>query len=129
MASYKLSCQSCDYREPETAYVIGCPKCGGFLEVKFDSLISVNELDDKKYSSIFRFHRAMPFDPIKLDTAKMETIEATPEVVSEVVGDQLGIELIFKNEMVLPTGTWKDREGFVSLHRLLDRHYPDRRAW
>jgi threonine synthase len=119
MAHYKLSCANCTYKEPETSYVVACPKCGGFLEVLFDSPPSLSTLSDSKYPSIFRFHRAMPFNPENLDTEHFETVEATPEISSEVVGSKLGIDLIYKNEMVLPTGTWKDREGFVSMHRLL----------
>jgi threonine synthase len=46
-------------------------------------------------------------------------------VFSEKLSNKLDIELYFKDEMYLPSGTWKDREGFVSIHRLLKSNVND----
>src|SRR2546425_5888859 len=33
--------------------------------------------------------------------------------------------LFFKDETLMPTGTWKDREGYVTIHRLLKNKVND----
>lgn len=31
MAEYNLQCSACGYEQPETSYVVACPKCGGLM--------------------------------------------------------------------------------------------------
>lgn len=119
MAQYLLKCAECGHIEPETSYVVGCPKCGGFIEVELTNKPSPNAFVDDRYRSIFKYHRAMPYDPTAEDLASLETIEETPEFLSEPLSEAIGAEIYLKNEMEMPSGTWKDREGFVSIHRLL----------
>jgi len=117
MADYKLTCRDCGHATPEDDYYIQCPKCDGFLDVTLAE-VPAKPCDDG-YASIFRYHRAMPYDPVaNLEILAQENIETTPILLAERLSEQLGIELYFKDEMVLPSGTWKDREGFVSIHRL-----------
>ena len=61
----------------------------------------------------------LPFDIDGADELReKEEIEPTPIVLSKSISQQLDIELFVKDETVLPTGTFKDREGFISLYRL-----------
>lgn len=117
MAKYKLQCADCGKRHEEDAYYVACPSCGGFLEVALNEVPA--QPVDKRFSSIFKYHPVMPYDPVSDDITAQENIETTPVVRAERLSERLGIELFFKDELVLPSGTWKDREGFVSLHRLV----------
>jgi threonine synthase len=54
-----------------------------------------------------------------------EDIADTPMVHAERLSADLDIELWFKDETVMPSGTWKDREGFVSIYRLLRNKISD----
>ena len=117
MAAYLLQCADCGREHPEDNYYIGCPTCGGFLEVKLAPTLTAPT--DNRYRSIFRYHPVMPYDPTTDDIESYETIEETAVIPAERLSERLGIELYFKDETSMPTGTWKDREGFVSIHRLL----------
>jgi threonine synthase len=117
MADYVLRCAECGWGEPESAYHIDCPSCGGFLEVEL-AQAPAQPVDDR-FESIFRYHPVMPYDPVAEDIAGFESYEDTPVLFSEALSEELGIELFVKDEMGMPSGTWKDREGFVSIHRLL----------
>ncbi|MBM3945366.1 MAG: pyridoxal-phosphate dependent enzyme [SAR202 cluster bacterium] len=123
MASYHLKCAQCGKSQREDDYFISCPFCGGFLEVTLDEIPS--EPVDSHYPSIFKYHRLMPFDPASGSISSQETIEETPVFLAEKLSQRLGIELYFKDETVMPSGTWKDREGFVSIHRLVKNAIPD----
>ncbi|MBV8659857.1 MAG: pyridoxal-phosphate dependent enzyme [Burkholderiales bacterium] len=122
MAKYFLKCADCDHREPETEYRIVCPKCKGFLEVAFESVPA--EPLDRSQPSIFKFHRVMPYEATP-DVLDYEHFEPTPIVPAGPLSERLGIDLYFKDETLMPSGTWKDREGYVSAHRLLINHVKD----
>lgn len=115
MADYILRCTACGHGTPEDAYHVACPACGGFLEVELAEVPA--ELLDRSQPSIFKYHRLMPYGAAP-ELLAQETIEATPLVRPERLSDTLGVEIILKDETAMPTGTWKDREGFVSIHRL-----------
>ncbi|MGB8276154.1 MAG: pyridoxal-phosphate dependent enzyme [Alphaproteobacteria bacterium] len=123
MADYVLACAECGWRAPETAYHIGCPECGGFLEVAL-AQIPAQPLDSR-FPSIFKYHRLMPYDPEREAIADLEDFEETPIFLSQPLSDALGVALYLKDETVMPSGTWKDREGFVSIHRLMISGVPD----
>ena len=116
MAEWTLRCVACGWEQPETAYHVGCPVCGGFIEVMFPRVPET--LTDPAQPSIFRFHPVMPYDPVHENLSAYEDLEPTPMVFAEKLSSDLDIELWFKDEMVMPSGTWKDREGFVSIYRL-----------
>lgn len=122
-ADWTLRCTACGWQQPETAYHVGCPACGGFLEVVFASVPA--KLIDSDQRSIFRFHSIMPYDPAREDLSGYEDLELTPTVFAEKLSADLDIELWFKDETVMPSGTWKDREGFVSIYRLLRNEISD----
>lgn len=122
MDKYVLRCAACGHAEFETSYIISCQKCGGFVEVEFLSM--PDQVVDESYPSIFKYHRLMPYeaDPIAL---QWETFCPTPIVEATVLSQWLGVRLFFKDETVMPSGTWKDREGYVSIHRLLRNKISD----
>ena len=123
MAKYNLRCVKCQGLYPEDAYHIACPDCGGFLEVELEE-VPANPVDPN-FPSIFKYHPVMPYDPVNEDITSYEDYEDTPVVFAEKLSEKLGIELWFKDEMVMPSGTWKDREGFVSIYRLLKNNIQD----
>lgn len=123
MSKYGLRCADCGHWTPENAYYVECPKCRGFLEVEL-AKVPVDPIDPR-FSSIFRFHPVMPYDPVVEDIGHYEFLETTPVVLAEAVSERLGVELYYKDEMRMPSGTWKDREGFVSIHRLLKNGIAD----
>jgi threonine synthase len=86
------------------------------FEVTLDSEPATRHMDPT-LPSIFRYHEFMPFDADP-SLFGLETIARTPEFVDESISESLDVEIVIKDETVMPTGTWKDREGFVSLHRL-----------
>jgi threonine synthase len=116
LATWTLRCAACGWEAPETAYHVACPACGGFIEVKFAGVPATPV--DEGYRSIFRFHPVMPYDPVGEKLSAYEDIAETPMVRAERLSSDLDIELWFKDEIAMPSGTWKDREGFVSIYRL-----------
>jgi threonine synthase len=123
LADWTLRCTVCSWQERETVYHVGCPVCGGFLEVVFAAVPA--RLIDIDQRSIFRFHPVMPYDPVHEDLSSFEELDETPMVLAERLSADLDVELWFKDEMVMPSGTWKDREGFVSIYRLLRNKITD----
>lgn len=117
MADYHLSCQECKFESNEDQYYVMCPKCGGMLEVILDNVMEERVVDNSK-PSIFKYHNFMPYAATP-ELLKFEDYEDTPEFVDEAISELLGVELIIKNEMVMPTHTWKDREGFIAINRLV----------
>lgn len=117
MACYTLVCTDCHFEAEEDRYHVMCPKCNGFLEVKLESVDRFRR-PDPNFKSIFKYHPFMPFDVSDKSVLDFETIEETPVLSARKISECLDIELFVKDETIYPTGTWKDREGFVSLYRL-----------
>ena len=118
---YSLKCKDCNYETPEDKYYINCPKCNGFLEV---NLLNTNRKIQEKFPSIFKYQDFMTFD-YNTDYDGFENITETPEFFDEKLSEILDVEIIIKDETVLPTGTWKDKEGFISIFRLLKNNIND----
>lgn len=123
MSQYTLRCADCGYETPEDRYHVHCPACSGFLEVKLAAVPT--HAVDNRFDSIFKYHPVMPYDPLTEDIKAYEHFAETPVVPAERLSEKLGIELYFKDETAMPSGTWKDREGFVSIHRLLKNGIAD----
>jgi len=123
MAQYYLKCDKCGYETDEDQYYVLCPKCSGMLEVILDNPANERVVDNTK-SSIFKYHNFMPF-PADEELLSFEDYEDTPEFVDEKISEILDVELIIKDEMVMPTKTWKDREGFIAVYRLLKHKIDD----
>ena len=120
---YKLKCDNCSFEEPETEYFIDCPKCAGMLHV---NLIGspLSRTRDLTQRSVFKYHRMLPIEANTKYTS-LEFIEDTPQILDEEISNYLDLEVHVKDETVLPTGTWKDREGFISLLRLVQNNVSD----
>lgn len=123
MADYHLQCLECRFETPEDRYYVSCPRCEGVIEVVLDNPAAERIVDTAK-PSIFKYHNLMPY-PASEELFAYEDCEDTPEVIDRKISEVLDVELIVKNEMTMPTGTWKDREGFVSIHRLLRNRVDD----
>jgi len=123
MAEYFLKCQDCGYEFAETYYAVDCPKCNGLIGVELESPVSERKLDNSQ-KSIFRYHQFMPYNCDEY-LLGLENIETIPEIMDEKLSEILDVELIHKDETLMPTGTWKDREGFVSIHRLFINNISD----
>jgi len=123
MSQYTLRCADCGHQTSENKYYIKCPVCMGFLEVELDVVPS--QPVDQNFDSIFKYHPVMPFDPVTENITDYENYADTPIFLAEHLSEKLGIELYCKDEIAMPSGTWKDREGFVSIHRLLKNGISD----
>ena len=123
MDSHYLKCYDCGWEHEEDKYYTTCPDCNGFVEV-----ILKTKLEDRKLRvdlpSIFKYQDYMPYT-YEPGYERFETIKETPEFVDKQLSEILGVELIVKDETVLPTGTWKDKEGFISVYRLLKNKIKD----
>lgn len=109
-----LVCDECgkefSLREPLTT----CPACGGLLEVQYDYAAMKRDVravaENERVRSIWRYR---PFFPRVEDNSIVTLGEGcTPLVKSVHIGKAIGVpELYFKNDTMMPTGSFKDR-GF-----------------
>jgi threonine synthase len=123
MSKYLLCCADCGHQTTEDRYYVGCPACSGLLEVKF--VAPPSEPVDHRFTSIFKYHRLMPYDPVNEAVATYEEFPDTKIFLAERLSESLGVEVYCKDETAMPSGTWKDREGFVSIQRLLKNNITD----
>lgn len=117
ISKYNLKCMDCGNEVPEDAYYVECPACRGLLEVNLLMPLSDRQV---RYSlpSIFKFQDFMSYEYAEC-FADAEDASFTPEFHDPVISEYVGAKVIIKDETCLPTGTWKDREGFISIYRLL----------
>ena len=107
-------CDDCYKEFPlEKPFTI-CPACGGLLETRYDlaamkknlSKLAVNDAE----RSIWRYRHFFPY----VDDHNIISLGegGTPLIRSNHIGKKFGIpELYFKNDAMMPTGSFKDR-GF-----------------
>lgn len=106
-------CDECgarfDLREPVNL----CPNCGGMLEVEYDPERLKRSAELMKHyerGSIWRYRDLFP--PVSDDHIISLGEGGTPLIRSRYLGPKLGIpNLYFKNDTLMPTGSFKDR-GF-----------------
>jgi threonine synthase len=91
-----------------------CSGCGGLLEIQYDLGQMKAQLDPQMFahreSSMWRWHEFYPLH----DSSHIVTLGegGTPLIKSVYAGPKLGLtELYFKNDALMPTGSFKDR-GF-----------------
>ncbi len=115
-----LVCDDCGRRTGIDAPHQVCPACGGLLEVAYDLRQARRELDPERLlrrtPSVWRWRELLPV----LDPAHEITLGegGTPLVRSITVGAEIGLkELYFKNDTVMPTGSFKDRGFAVAVAR------------
>lgn len=110
-----LTCWRCDWKSPESDPLTACPACGGVLEFLPETTPGRGATN--------RTDRVSDFDtlmPLSEPTTAHPAFDYayTPLVRADALSEQLGISLFIKDETVLPTGTWKDREAYVFFDRL-----------
>ncbi len=116
MAYYarEFVCDRCHRAFPLAKPVNLCPECAGLLETRYDLGAMKKELSRRDYetrtNSMWRWKE---FLPLKDDRNIVTMGEGgTPLVKSVFASEWLGLrELYFKNDTLMPTGTFKDR-GF-----------------
>lgn len=110
------SCFVCDVCKKEVSLrepVNLCPHCGGMLETVYD--LAAMRRDGSHFAagdrhSIWRYRALMP--PVSDQNIVTLGEGGTPLIRSVAVGRMLGMEhLYFKNDTMMPTGSFKDR-GF-----------------
>jgi threonine synthase len=117
MAKYYLKCMDCGEEYQEESYSHFCSKCGiGFVEAEIEGAAKDRKVDLGR-SSVYKYHEFMPFS-INDAPEDVEDYGDIQEFRDEAISDKLDIEVIIKDETLMPTGTWKDREGFISLYRM-----------
>ena len=106
-------CDDCgaeiDLRQPVNL----CPHCGGMLEVRYDPEKMKQSADVMRHYQRGSIWRYRDFFPAVSDGHIVTLGEGgTPLEKSRWLGPSLGIEnLYFKNDTLMPTGSFKDR-GF-----------------
>lgn len=115
-------CDSCGAEVGLRGHVNLCPHCGGLLEVQYDlngMKQSAHLFDHYTPSSIWRYR---DFFPPVADKHIVSLGEGgTPLIKSKYIGPALGIEnLYFKNDTLMPTGSFKDRGYSLSISYAMD---------
>ena len=105
-------CDDCEKEYPLNEQIATCPGCGGLLETRY-SLPSMKRDNvplawDEKDQSIWRYRRFFPH----VDEANIISLGEgrTPLTPSVHIGKKYGLSrLFFKNDTMMPTGSFKDR--------------------
>ncbi len=119
----RLECIECGgkFKIHERFYT--CPKCGGLLEVEFDSAELKRKLDRKRlkteHPSVWKYRAFMPV----LDESKIVSLDegGTPLYRCDRLAKEAGVrELYVKFEGANPTGSFKDRGMTVGITKALE---------
>ncbi len=107
-------CDRCQRLFPLARPVNLCPECGGLLETRYDLGAMRKELSPRDYetktNSMWRWKEFLPLRDERNIVSMGEG--GTPLVKSVFASKWLGLkELYFKNDTLMPTGSFKDR-GF-----------------
>lgn len=114
---YYLECAVCKKQiknEP-----ILCPECGGPIQVYYDYDSLRLSREDFHGRTIWRYRELLPFERI----TRLVTLNegGTPLQRSDIIGDDLALDLWFKLESHNPTGSFKDRGSAVELTKALEK--------
>ena len=120
----KMICLDCGHEMPADLAVNVCDSCGSvWLEAGYDYTalpedwhIKIRERD----TSLWRYEELLPIK----DMTKLITMGEgwTPLIRAERIADELGLNSVFiKDERQSPTGSFKDRQGVVSINALRQR--------
>ncbi|MCL2006881.1 MAG: threonine synthase [Treponema sp.] len=112
--AHSLICDDCKKDFPLDGHFTLCPCCGGLLEVQYQLNAMKKDLSrlfqDSRDRSIWRYRDFFPFVEEKNIVSLGEG--GTPLIQSNHIGKEFGVpELYFKNDTMMPTGSFKDR-GF-----------------
>lgn len=115
-------CDSCGAEVDLRTPVNLCPHCGGLLEVQYDVRglkQSAHLFRDYVRSSIWRYRDFFP--PVSDKNIVTLGEGGTPLVRSKYLGPSLGVEnLYFKNDTLMPTGSFKDRGYSLAVSFAMD---------
>jgi threonine synthase len=107
-------CDDCGKEFPLDKPFTICPGCGGLLETRYDLTKMKKHVNKLAFNeterSIWRYRHLLPY----VDENNIVTLGegGTPLVRSNHIGKKFGIaRLYFKNDTMMPTGSFKDR-GF-----------------
>lgn len=115
-------CDNCRTEIGLQEHVNLCPKCGGLLEVRYDAAKlkeHAHLFGEYRPDSIWRYRA---FFPQVHDESIVSLGEGgTPLIKSKYIGPSVGIEkLYFKNDALMPTGSFKDRGFSLAISYAMD---------
>lgn len=117
-----LCCDDCGTEFSLRERVNLCPRCGGLLEVKYDTgrmRVSSSVFRTHARESIWRFRDFLP--PVEDRSIVSLGEGGTPLVRSKYLGPSFGVsELYFKNDTLMPTGSFKDRGFSLAVSYAID---------
>lgn len=113
MATYSLSCRTCDWTTAPEERTAGCPECGGRLEVSHDALPEKLATHTARHD-LFRYAGWLPTAGIEWKSngeGWTPLVEAPTLAGLDADGDTGNVEttVLVKNETTNPTWSWKDR--------------------
>lgn len=111
-----LRCQKCG-REYPNKFRLRC-ECGGVLDVLFSPFENFYEEIQGNYMDIRRY---LNFLPISEEFLPGIVLPVTPIVHHRI----RGIDVFFKLEYLMPSGSFKDRGTFVTLAKLMEEGIKD----
>ena len=116
--NYKLYCLECQHEFEEDDFYNSCPECGGVIDTRIKNIKQARP--DYRCYTIMKWHRYLPIDDYWLDFAiGHEVTKSSPMILSQCIGNKHGVKLWMKDETIHQTGTMKDREGLLTIIRLL----------
>ena len=119
---YVLQCLSCGYQFDETSFCTACPQCGGVIDPVIQHVKKARV--DYRHRTIMRYHEFLPVDDVS-HIASYERACPTPLVSSPLLAKACGFHhVLLKDETVSHTGTLKDREGLLTIYRLMKHKIP-----
>lgn len=113
MFAHQMTCDECSRRYPVDQPLNLCPHCGGLLEIEYDLERLQHGLNWEQLAgrtpSMWKWREFLPLQ----NPAHIVSLGegGTPLIPSVYAGPALGIQLYFKNDALMPTGSFKDR-GF-----------------
>jgi len=117
--SFELVCVQCGESQGTTEYRLHCNRCGGLLDVEYDTPAKV---EDRLIPGATGIAKYLPTLPVR-DPANLVTMGEgnTPIVPLPRVGKKLGLPKVYgKLEYFNPTGSFKDRGNAVQVSVLKD---------
>jgi len=116
MPNQWLECVDCGNELEEGSYVLDCPRCEGLLDVKFG-----NWCKEKAAGNDVRSCTPFAEECFEMRDCELDT----PLFHSTALSNGCDLEVWVKNEVVHPTGTWKEREGLISMLRARQQDVSD----
>ncbi len=122
--NFKLQCVECGSEYPPEPLYRKCIRCGGLLKVvyNYENLRSRKDLIDKRFFSMWRYHKILPISDLKNIITLHEGW--TPLLRSERLASSLGVsKLYLKDETRNPSGSFLDRGVSVEVSKAIESGY------